>query len=172
MSTNDDIILSSWPSVWFQISSYIRWICYERSFNEFYLSIRNQLKASVVGSVTTAVFIDFCLKTLNMFSQHIGKKQVNILIPQNKSRELICRSSLCVNYFLIYYLMMQHQPNVKRVNGAYEWAHRPHQKIYRIEGKSSDKCLCSQKDGWTALTYTFVRKKTHSLSYKYEILWR
>ena len=33
-----------------------------------------QSKASVVCSVTAAVFIDFCLKRLNVFSQHIGKK--------------------------------------------------------------------------------------------------
>ena len=33
-----------------------------------------QSKASVVCSVTAAVFIDFCLKKLNMFSQHIVKK--------------------------------------------------------------------------------------------------
>ena len=33
-----------------------------------------QSKASVVCLVTTAIFIDFCLKTLNVFSQNIGKK--------------------------------------------------------------------------------------------------
>ena len=44
-----------------------------------------QSKASVVCSVTTTVFIDFCLKKLNVFSQNIGKKQMNIWIPQNKS---------------------------------------------------------------------------------------
>ena len=33
-----------------------------------------QSKASVVCSVTAAVFIDFCLKKLNVFSQHIGQK--------------------------------------------------------------------------------------------------
>ena len=33
-----------------------------------------QSKASVVCSVTTAVVIDFCLKKLNVFSQHIGQK--------------------------------------------------------------------------------------------------
>ena len=33
-----------------------------------------QSKASVVCSVTTAMFIDFCLKKLNVFSQHIGQK--------------------------------------------------------------------------------------------------
>ena len=41
-------------------------------------------KASVVCSVTTVVFIDFCLKKLNVFSQHIGQKQMNIWIPQTK----------------------------------------------------------------------------------------
>ena len=56
--------------------------------------------------------------------------------PKNKWRsefrrtnpqEMKCWSTFCVNYFLIYYLMMQHQPVVKRVNGTHEWAHRPYQ---------------------------------------------
>ena len=37
-------------------------------------SISFQSKASVVCSVTAAIFIYFCLKKLNVFSQHIGKK--------------------------------------------------------------------------------------------------
>ena len=36
--------------------------------------INFQSKASVVSSVTAAIFIDFCLKKLNVFSQQIGKK--------------------------------------------------------------------------------------------------
>ena len=36
-----------------------------------------QSKALVVCSVTEAVFIDFCLKKLNVFFQHIGKKKTN-----------------------------------------------------------------------------------------------
>ena len=36
--------------------------------------ISSQSKASVVCSVITAVFIDFCLKKLNELSQHFGKK--------------------------------------------------------------------------------------------------
>ena len=43
-----------------------------------------QSKASVVCSVTAAIFIDFCLKKLNAFSQHFGQKHMNIWIPQNK----------------------------------------------------------------------------------------
>ena len=44
-----------------------------------------QLNASIVCSVTEAIFIDFCPKKLNVFSQHIGQKKMNIWIPQNKS---------------------------------------------------------------------------------------
>ena len=33
-----------------------------------------QSKASVVCSVTAVIFIGFCLKKVNVFSQHIGKK--------------------------------------------------------------------------------------------------
>ena len=47
-----------------------------------------QSKASVVCSVTTAIFIDFCLKKLNVFSQHIGKKTNEYL----KSTEKIHRN--------------------------------------------------------------------------------
>ena len=36
--------------------------------------INFQSKASVVCSVTAAIFIDFCPNKLNVFSQHIGKK--------------------------------------------------------------------------------------------------
>ena len=47
-----------------------------------------QSKASVVCSVTAAIFIDFCLKKLNGVSQHIGKKTIEYLnsaaqIPRN-----------------------------------------------------------------------------------------
>ena len=42
-------------------------------------------------------------------------------------QELECWSAFCVNHFLRYYLMMQHQPIVKRVNGTNEWAHMSYQ---------------------------------------------
>ena len=47
-----------------------------------------QSKASVVCSVTAAIFIDFCLMKLDVFSQHIGKKTNECLnsaeqIPRN-----------------------------------------------------------------------------------------
>ena len=44
-----------------------------------------QSKASVVCSDITVVFMDFCLKKLNVFSQHIGQKEMNMWIAQNKS---------------------------------------------------------------------------------------
>ena len=37
-----------------------------------------QSKASVVCSVTAAILIDFCLKKLNVLSQLIDQKQMNI----------------------------------------------------------------------------------------------
>ena len=87
-----------------------------------------QSKASVVCSVTTAIFIDFCLKKLIVFSQHISKKNKWISeFRRTNPQELKCWSTFCVNYFLRFYLMMQHQPIVKRVNGTHEWAHRPYQ---------------------------------------------
>ena len=89
-----------------------------------------QSKASVVCSVTAAVFIDCCLKELNVFSQNIGKKNKWISeFNRTNLQELKCWSTFYVNYFLRHYLMMQHQPIVKRVNGAHEWAHRPYQPL-------------------------------------------
>ena len=58
-----------------------------------------QSKASVVCSVTAAMFIDFCLKKLNVFSQHIGKKTNAYLNPRRTNpQELKCWSTFCVNY--------------------------------------------------------------------------
>ena len=86
-----------------------------------------QSRASVVCSVTAAIFIDLCLKKLNVYSQHIGQKTNEYLNIWKNPQELKCWSTFCVNYFLRYYSMMQHQPTVKRVNGTHEWAHRPYQ---------------------------------------------
>ena len=44
-----------------------------------------QSKASVVCSVTAVVLIDFCPKKLNVLTQILVKKQMNIWVPQNKS---------------------------------------------------------------------------------------
>ena len=46
-----------------------------------------QSKASVVCSVTTAVFIEFCLKKLNVFSQHTGKKTNEYLNSTSNRRQ-------------------------------------------------------------------------------------
>ena len=112
-----------------------------------------QSKASVVCWVTAAIFIGFCLKKVNVFSQHIGKKNKWISeFRRTNHQELKCWSTFCVNYFLRYYLMMQHQPVVKRVNGTHEWAHRPYQllitaactntggKIKGSHSRAADRC--------------------------------
>ena len=46
-----------------------------------------QSKASVVCSVTTALFIDFGLKKLNLFSQHIGTKTNEYLDSTEKNHK-------------------------------------------------------------------------------------
>ena len=57
-----------------------------------------QSKASVVCSVTEAIFIDFCLQKLNAFPQHIGKKnQMNIWILWNKSPGI----ETLINFFVL-----------------------------------------------------------------------
>ena len=47
--------------------------------------INFQSKASFVCSVTTALFIDFCLKKLSVFSQHIGTKTNEYLKSTEKT---------------------------------------------------------------------------------------
>ena len=118
------------PWGWDKIT--IPWICYERSFSEFYLSIWNQLvfnqRLQLFVQSPQPYLLIFCLKKLNVFSQHIGKKNKWISeFHRTNPQELKCWSTSYVNCFLRYYLMMQHQPIVKRVNGMHEWAHRPYQ---------------------------------------------
>ena len=48
--------------------------------------INFQSKASPVYSVTAVLFVEFCLKKLNVFSEHIGKRTMNIWIPHKKSQ--------------------------------------------------------------------------------------
>ena len=87
-----------------------------------------QSKASVVCSVTTAIFIGFAWRKWMCFPNILVKKNKWISeFRRTNHQELKCWSTFCVNYFLIYYLMMQHQPVVKRVNRTHEWAHRPYQ---------------------------------------------
>ena len=86
-----------------------------------------QSKASVVCSVIAAVFIEFCLQKLNLFPTYWSKNKWISEFCRTNPQELKCWSSFSVNYFLRYYLMIQHQPIVKRVNGTHEWAHRPYQ---------------------------------------------
>ena len=88
-----------------------------------------QSKASVVCSVTTAVFVDISLKKLNAFPNILVKNKWISEFHRINPQELKCWSTFYVNYFPRYYLMMQHQPIVKRVNGMHEWAHRPYESL-------------------------------------------
>ena len=103
------------------------WEMFQRILPLYMKPISFPSKASVVCSVTAAIFTDFCLKKPNVFSQHIGKNKCISEFLRTNPQELKCWSTFCVNYFLWYYLMMQHQPIVKRVKGTHEWAHRPYQ---------------------------------------------
>ena len=96
------------------------WEKFQSILSLYMKPISLQSKASVVCSITIAVFIDFCLKKLNVFSQHIGKKNPNIWIPQNKSPGIeMLITFLC---WLRYYLMMQYQPNMKSKWSTRVWS--------------------------------------------------
>ena len=122
----------------------ISWICYERSFSEFYLSTWTQLvfnqRLQLFVQSRQPYSLIFCLKKLNVFSQHIGKKQMNIWILQNKSTVMKCWSTFCVNYFLRFYLMMQHQPIVKRINGTHECPY-PEPVVFQWQSSGNPVCL-------------------------------
>ena len=118
----------------------ISWICYERSFSEFYLSIWNQL----VSNQRLQLFVQSPQPYLLIVAwRNILVKKTNEYlnsteqIPGNWNVD-----QLSVNYFLRYYLMMQHQPIVKRVNGTHEWAHRPYQPL------SAPYHCCQYKHRW------------------------
>ena len=69
-------------------------ICYERNFNEFFFCVKKSInllpKASVVCSVTTALFIVFCLNKLNVFPANILLKNEYL----NSITELFCMANL------------------------------------------------------------------------------
>ena len=65
-------------------------------------------------------------ETTCVFPTYWSKNKWISEFHRTNPQELKCWSTFCVNHFLIYYLMMQHQHTVKRVNGTHEWAHRPY----------------------------------------------
>ena len=76
-------IPQSWEHTMDMLCEKFKWI-----LHLYMKPISFQPKASVVCSVTAAVFIDFCLKKLNVFSQNIGQKTNEYLnsteqIPRN-----------------------------------------------------------------------------------------
>ena len=108
----------------------IPWICYERSFSEFCFSIWNQLVFkgfSCLFSHSSCIYWFLPEETKSVFPTYWSKNKWISEFCRPNPQELKCWSSLYVKYFLRYCLMMQHQPIVKRVNGAHKWAHRPYQ---------------------------------------------
>ena len=109
----------------------IPWVCYERSLGEFYLSVWNQLFLikgfSCLFSHRSHIYGFLPEKTKCVFPTYWSKNKWIIEFCRTNPQELKCWSTFCVNYFLRYYLMMQHKPIVKIVNGVHEWAHRPYQ---------------------------------------------
>ena len=85
-----------------------------------------QSTAWVVCSVTAAIFVDFCPKK-SVFPTYQSKNKWICEFRRTNPQKLECWSPFCVNYFLRYYLMMQHQPIVTIVNVTHEWAQRPYQ---------------------------------------------
>ena len=127
-SANRNLMSLRWLSTFKLHTMDLLWEKFQWFLPLYMKLISFQSKTSVVCSVTAAIFVVFCLKKLNVFSQHMGKKTKWISeFCRTSHQELKCWSTFCVNYFLRYYLMMQPQPIVKRVNGMHEWAHRTYQ---------------------------------------------
>ena len=109
----------------------IPWICYERSFSEFYLSIWNQLvfnqRLQLFVQSPQSYSLIIAWRNLMFFPNILVKNKWISEFRRTNHQELKCWSTFCVNYFLRYYLIMKHQPIVKRVNGTHEWANRPYQ---------------------------------------------
>ena len=76
-------------------------------------------------------------ETKCVFATYWSKNKWISEFRRTNPRELKCWSIFCVNYFLRYYLMMQHQPIVKIVNGTHEWAHR----LYQLLSAAYHCCL-------------------------------
>ena len=113
---------------------HIPWICYERSFSAFYLYMK-----PIIFSQRLQLFVQSPQPYLLIFAWRNSMCFTNIFVKKKPKwisefhrtspQELKCWSTFYVNHFLRYYLMMQHQPIVKRVNGTHEWAHRPYQPL-------------------------------------------
>ena len=110
---------------------HVPWICYEISFSEFYLFIWNQLvfnqKLQLFVSHHSHLYWFLPEETKCVSPTYWAKNKWIFEFRRTNPQELKCWSTFCVNYFLRYYLMMQHQHIVKRVNETHEWAHRPYQ---------------------------------------------
>ena len=146
------VISTYLPAIHAKLWPRIPWLCYERSFSEFYLSIWNQL----VFNQMLQLFVQSPQPYLLIFAWRNKMCFPNILVKKIKKnkwlsefhktnhKEFKCWSSFYVNYFLRYYLMMQLQPIVKRVYGANEWACSPNQLLILYKHKRQDETQSPQ----------------------------
>ena len=78
----------------YRIPLFIPWICYERSFNEFYLSIWNQLvfnqRLQLFVQSPQPHLLIFAWTNWMCFPNILVKIQMNIWIPETKHKELKC----------------------------------------------------------------------------------
>ena len=90
-----------------------------------------QSKASVVCSVSHRSRIYWFVpeETKCVFPTYWSKNKWIFEFHRTNPQELKCWSTFYVNFFLRYYLIMQHQPIMKRVNGTHEWAYKPYQPL-------------------------------------------
>ena len=91
------------------------------------------LQAAGIGIDTIVILCYIYLflpeETTCVFPTYWSKNKWISEFHRTNPRELKCWSIFYINYFLRNYLMMQHQPIVKRVYGTHEWAHRPYQPL-------------------------------------------
>ena len=123
--------ISCYGEIMWVVCTIIPWICYERSFSGFYLSKWNRLvfnqRLQLFVQSPQPYLLIFAWRNYMFFPNILVKNKWISEFRRTNPQELKCWSTFCVNYFLRYYLLMQHQPIVKRVNGTHEWAHRPYQ---------------------------------------------
>ena len=115
------------------LSETIPWICYERSFSEFYLSIWIQLvfnqRLQLFVQSPQPYLLILPEETKCVFQTFWSRNKWISEFYRTNPQELKCWSIFYVNYLLRYQFIMQHQPIVKRVNSTPKWVHRPYQPL-------------------------------------------
>ena len=118
-----------------------------------------QSKASVVFLVTTGIFMEFCLKKLNVFSQNIWQKRINIWITQNKSQGIRITCHLTIFYHGFIARTRAQLDSSSSYRNPKQPRHIEHFRAQLI-------MLWTWKNHWLAITYILMcemKLPTHSL---------